>query len=106
MWLLNLSLVEVDSFRVEFCHFETFQLFRETIFTQLLDYIHSVLVRYQGNMSLTVGAPQLASQEEDQMVKWGQTEQNGATRGQLGQNLFKDGDCLRNGDHPRDSSFP
>ena len=32
---------------------------------------------------------------------------NGDIRGiYIGQNLFKDGDCLRNGDHPRDSSFP
>ena len=49
-------------------------------------------------------------------AKWGQTgpigpkqckmETNGDKRGQLGQNLFKDGDCLRDGDHPRDRYFP
>ena len=33
--------------------------------------------------------------------------QRGDKRGiYIGQNLFKDGDCLRNGDHPRYSSFP
>ena len=31
---------------------------------------------------------------------------NGDKRGQLGQNLLKDDDCLRDGDHPRDSYFP
>ena len=39
-------------------------------------------------------------------ANWGQTEQNGDKRGQLWQNLLKDDDCLRDGDHPRDSYFP
>ena len=33
-------------------------------------------------------------------VERGQTEQNGAIWGQKGQNLFKDVDCPRDGDHP------
>ena len=42
----------------------------------------------------------------------GQMQQNGDTRGQKGQNIFKDGDCPMVGDHPRvcdhpmDSYFP
>ena len=42
----------------------------------------------------------------------GHMEQNGPKKGpnedkmgHIGQNLLKDGDCPRNGDHPRDSSF-
>ena len=33
--------------------------------------------------------------------KWSKMGSNGDTRGQLGQNLFKDGDCLRVGEFPR-----
>ena len=40
------------------------------------------------------------------MVVLAQTEQNGDKRGQLGQNHFKDCDCPRDGEHPRDSYFP
>ena len=42
-------------------------------------------------------------------VNRGQTEQNEAkwdTRGQKGQNIFKDGDCPRDGDHHRDGDYP
>ena len=36
-------------------------------------------------------------------AKWGQMGQNGDKRWQLGQQLFKDGDCPREGDHHMDS---